>query len=72
MRFLALMLGTAAVVIAVLLAQDLRAWPSALGHAQPASASLPFDAAERILGVHDQLALRRALVDVRVVARQQH
>ena len=71
MRSLVLVLATAAAVIAVLLAQDLRAWPSALGHARPASASVPFAAAERILGVRDQLALRRALVDVRVVAREQ-
>ncbi len=59
-------------MVAALLAQDLRAWPSALDDARPASAAIPFDAAERILGVHDQLALRRALVDVRVVAKQQH
>lgn len=70
MRLLLIAGATAAAVIAVLLAQDVRAWPSALGHARPASASVPFDAAERILGVRDQLALRRALVDVRVVARQ--
>lgn len=71
MKFVVLVFATAAVVFAVLLAQDLRAWPSALGHARPASASVPFDAAERILGVRDQLGLRRALVDVRTVAGEQ-
>jgi hypothetical protein len=64
-------LATAAAVIAVLLAQDLRAWPRAIGHDKAANVSIPFDAAERILGVQDQLELRLALVDVRRVARQQ-
>ena len=49
--------ATAAAVIAVLLAQDLRAWPGAIGHGKAANVSIPFHAAERILGVHDQLEL---------------
>jgi len=63
--------ATAAAVIAVLLAQDLRAWPGAIGHGKAANVSIPFHAAERILGVHDQLELRLALVDVRRVAKRQ-
>jgi hypothetical protein len=65
-----LALAVAAAVVAVLLAQDLRAWPSAIGDDRAASASIPFDAAERILGVHDQLELRLSLVDVRRVVKE--
>lgn len=71
MKIVALTLAAATAIVAVLLAQDLRAWPDALAHDRAASATVPFAAAERILDVHDQLALRRALVDVRTVAREQ-
>jgi hypothetical protein len=68
---LGLALAAAAAVVAVLLAQDLRAWPAAIGHDRAASGSIPFDAAERILGVHDQLELRLALAGVRDLAKKQ-
>ena len=72
MRVFVPALAVAAAAVAVLLAQDLRAWPHALGHAKAPNATVPFRAAERILDMHDQLALRRTLVDVRSVARAQH
>lgn len=71
MRIAALALALAVAVVAVLLAQDLRRWPHALTHDRAASAAVPFAAAERILDVRDQLALRRALAAARGVAREQ-
>ena len=71
MKIGALALALAAAIVAVLLGQDLRAWPHALAHDRAPSVVVPFSAAERILDVRDQLALRSALVDVRTVAREQ-
>ena len=71
MKVVVVTLAVGAAVVAILLAQDLRAWPHALAHDRSASATIPFAAAERILDVRDQLALRRALIAARAVAREQ-
>lgn len=71
MKALGVALAAALAVVAVLLAQDLRAWPHAIEHDRAPSSTIPYDAAERILGLRDQLELRLALVDVRRVVKQQ-
>jgi len=68
---LGLALAAVAAVLAALLAQDLRACPGALRHDRAPTASIPYNAAERILGLRDQLGLRIALVDVRRIAPAQ-
>ena len=68
---LGLALAAAAAVLAILLAQDVRAWPGAIAHDRPAGVSIPSGAAERILGLRDQLALRLALVAARRAAHGQ-
>jgi hypothetical protein len=70
-KVVGLALAAAAVVLAVLLAQDLRAWPGALEREKAASVVVPYNAAERILGVRDQLDLRQALTAARSATKGQ-